>query len=85
MNNLMQMRIDVKRAALEWAGSLLSSGQVPAWMLIDALNSVLLQLKDQEQLELMQEAALNLQQALAEKEEVANERESVSDLQLGDE
>lgn len=56
MNNL-QMRLEVQGAIQQWVASFMQEYNVPAWMMEDALNKVLIVLKDQTVTDLLTAAA----------------------------
>lgn len=64
MNNL-QMRLEVQGAIQQWVASFMQEYHIPAWMMEDALNKVLLVLKDQTVTDLLTAAA---QDQLAQQE-----------------
>ena len=64
MNNL-QMRLEVQGAIQQWVASFMQEYNIPAWMMEDGLNKVLLVLKDQTVTDLLTAAA---QDQLAQQE-----------------
>ena len=64
MNNL-QMRLEVQGAIQQWVASFMQEYNIPAWMMEDGLNKVLVVLKDQTVTDLLTAAA---QDQLAQQE-----------------
>lgn len=64
MNNL-QRRLEVQGAIQQWVASFMREYNIPAWMMEDGLNKVLLVLKDQTVTDLLTAAA---QDQLAQQE-----------------
>lgn len=56
MNNL-QRRLEVQGAIQQWVASFMREYNIPAWMMEDGLNKVLLVLKDQTVTDLLTAAA----------------------------
>lgn len=56
MNDL-QIRLEVQGAIQQWVASFMEEYQIPAYMMEDALNKVLLNLKDQVVTDLLTAAA----------------------------
>lgn len=68
MNNL-QTRLEVQGAIQQWVASFMEEYQIPAYMMEDALNKVLLNLKDQVVTDLLTAAAqVQLEQQQKESE-----------------
>lgn len=55
--NSLQMRLEVQGAIQQWVASFMQEYNIPAWMMEDGLNKVLLVLKDQTVTDLLTAAA----------------------------
>lgn len=71
MNNL-QRRLEVQGAIQQWVASFMREYNIPAWMMEDGLNKVLLVLKDQTVTDLLTAAA---QDQLAQQKESESPQE----------
>lgn len=71
MNNL-QRRLEVQGAIQQWVASFMREYNIPAWMMEDGLNKVLLVLKDQTVTDLLTAAA---QDQLAQQKESKSPQE----------
>lgn len=63
--NSLQMRLEVQGAIQQWIASFMQEYNIPAWMMEDGLNKVLVVLKDQTVTDLLTAAA---QDQLAQQE-----------------
>ena len=68
--NELQIRLEVQGAIQQWVASFMEEYQIPAYMMEDALNKVLLNLKDQVVTDLLTAAA---QVQLTQEQQVESE------------